>query len=296
MDKKKIMNWVIAIIIAIGYLTISIVFDAWTYSWIIWVIYAIYRFVAKQINRNLAEVRLLNISSYKKYISEETMMGPNSVRILAELLDKYPLQLAGDDLILDLGCGTGLTSFVIAKETRAKVYANDLWVSAEENGKRFTQWGVGEQIEPICEDANNLHFEEKQFNALVSIDSYHYFAGHEGFFQEKILPFMKDGGVVLIGIPGLKDEYTNRAKELLFDWLGDDAYMFRSPTHWKELVGSHDRIKTVITWEMDCFEKAWGEWLATNNQFAYGDRQHFETIIRPYTCFVGIYIKLKQAL
>ena len=47
MDKKIIMNWVIAILIAIGYLTISIVFDAWTYSWIIWVIYAIYRFVAK---------------------------------------------------------------------------------------------------------------------------------------------------------------------------------------------------------------------------------------------------------
>ena len=47
MDKKKIMNWVIVIIIAIGYLTISIVFDTWTYSWIIWVIYAIYRFVAK---------------------------------------------------------------------------------------------------------------------------------------------------------------------------------------------------------------------------------------------------------
>ena len=47
MDKKKIMNWVIAIIIAIGYLIISVVFDTWTYSWIIWVIYAIYRFVAK---------------------------------------------------------------------------------------------------------------------------------------------------------------------------------------------------------------------------------------------------------
>ena len=47
MDKKKIMNWVIAIIMAIGYLTISIVFDAWAYSWLIWVIYAIYRFVVK---------------------------------------------------------------------------------------------------------------------------------------------------------------------------------------------------------------------------------------------------------
>ena len=47
MDKKKIMNWVIAIIVAIVYLSISIRFDAWAYSWLIWVVYAIYRFIAK---------------------------------------------------------------------------------------------------------------------------------------------------------------------------------------------------------------------------------------------------------
>ena len=47
MDKKRTVNWIIAIIVTIGYLTISIVFDAWTYSWIVWVIYAVYRFVAK---------------------------------------------------------------------------------------------------------------------------------------------------------------------------------------------------------------------------------------------------------
>lgn len=221
------------------------------------------------------------------------MMGPNSVRILAELFDKYPLQPATDDLILDLGCGTGLTSLVIAKETGAKVYANDLWVSAEENGKRFAQWGVSEQIMPICEDANNFHFENKQFYAMVSIDSYHYFAGYEGFFQEKILPFVKDSGVVLIGIPGLKDDYMSCAEERLSDWLGADTYMFKSPTRWKELIGNHDRIEVVRTWEMDCFSQAWSEWLATNNKFACSDRQYFETVIRPYTCFVGIYIKLK---
>lgn len=235
----------------------------------------------------------MDIDNYKKYISEETMMGPNSVRILAELFDKYPIPSASDNMILDLGCGTGLTSLVIAKETGAKVYANDLWISEEENGKRFAKWGVGGQILAVCEDANNLHFQKKQFNALVSIDSYHYFAGHKGFFQEKILPFMNDGGVVLIGIPGLKDKYTGRAEELLSDWLGDDAYMFKSPARWKGLIGCHDRIESVKTWEMDCFDKAWNEWLATNNKFACGDRQYFETIIKPYTCFVGIYIKLK---
>ena len=238
----------------------------------------------------------MNIGNYKAYISAETMMGPNSVRILAELFDKFPLQLLSDDIILDLGCGTGLTSLIIAKETRAKVFANDLWVSAEENRKRFVEWGVGEQITPICEDANNLRFEKEQFRALISIDSYHYFAGSKGFFQAKILPFMKDNGVVLIGVPGLKDEYTGCGEELLSDWLGKDAYMFKSPKIWKELIGGNDRIELVRTWEMDCFSKAWNDWLATNNKFALRDRQYFETIIKPYTCFVGICIKLKRAL
>lgn len=47
MDKKKLMNWVIAIIVAIVYLSVSIIFDVWAYSWLIWVVYAIYRFIAK---------------------------------------------------------------------------------------------------------------------------------------------------------------------------------------------------------------------------------------------------------
>ena len=54
----------------------------------------------------------MNISDYKKYISSEFMMGPNSVRVLEELFDKYPLRLTSDDLILDLGCGKGLTMVV----------------------------------------------------------------------------------------------------------------------------------------------------------------------------------------
>ncbi len=247
-------------------------------------------------NRKLEEVRCMNIDDYQAYISAETMMGPNSARILAELFDKYPLQLAPDDRILDLGCGTGLTSLIIAKETGAKVFANDLWVSAEENGKRFAEWGVGEQITPICEDANDLHFEKGQFHALISIDSYHYFAGSKGFFQEKILPFMKDNGVVLIGIPGLKDAYTGCAETLLSPWIGDDAHMFKSPKVWKGLIGDSHRIESVKIWEMDCFSKAWEDWLATNNKFALGDQQHFEAVIKPYTCFVGIYVKLKKAL
>ena len=175
----------------------------------------------------------------------------------------------------------------------ADVITFDLWISAEDNAKRFEQWGVGEQITPVHEDANELNFAQNQFDALVSVDSYHYFAGKTNFFENKILPFLKNKSEVLIGIPGTKNEYSGRSEELLCEWLGDEAYMFKSTSQWKELIGNSDRIETVKVWEMDCFSNAWNEWFATNHEYANSDKQYFETLIKPYTCFVGIYIKIK---
>ena len=45
--KKKKMNWIIAILVAVLYLSISIIFNIWEYSWLIWVAYSIYRFIKK---------------------------------------------------------------------------------------------------------------------------------------------------------------------------------------------------------------------------------------------------------
>ncbi|MBO4531353.1 MAG: hypothetical protein J5767_12030 [Paludibacteraceae bacterium] len=36
-------QWYIAIVVAVLYVGISLAFKAWRWSWIIWVIYAIYR-------------------------------------------------------------------------------------------------------------------------------------------------------------------------------------------------------------------------------------------------------------
>lgn len=226
-------------------------------------------------------------------MTPEILMGPNSGRILQELLEKHPMSLSREDRVLDLGCGKGLTSLILAKETGAKVYANDLWIPAEENAIRFRQWGADGQITPVHEDANELKFDKGQFSLLVSVDSYHYFGTKSGFFEGKILPLLKDKAAVLIGIPGMKDEYAGRAEELISQWLGNEAYMFRSPAEWTGIIGKHDRIEKIETWEMDCFDSAWKDWLATGNQYAIGDKQFFETVIKPYSCFVGIYIKIK---
>ena len=179
------------------------------------------------------------------------------------------------------------------KASRLKVYANDLWIPADENEKRFVEWGVEKQVFPFCEDANELNFDKNLFSALVSIDSYHYFGTKDGFFAERILPVLKDKATVLIGIPGIKTAYSGRSEELLAEWLGDEAYMFRSAEEWKEIIGSSDRIESVETWEMECFDSAWNEWLDTGNEYAIGDKQFFDTHIRPYTCLVGICIRIK---
>lgn len=47
MEYTKKKNWIIAIAVAIVYLTVSILFDLWAFSWTIWIVYALYRFIFK---------------------------------------------------------------------------------------------------------------------------------------------------------------------------------------------------------------------------------------------------------
>ncbi len=42
---RKIMNWVIAVVVAALYITISLITLKWQYTWIIWAVYCVYRTV-----------------------------------------------------------------------------------------------------------------------------------------------------------------------------------------------------------------------------------------------------------
>ena len=236
----------------------------------------------------------MNLECYRHFLTKDYLMGPNSLRILKELLERNPKPLKEDSLILDLGCGTGLTSFALCRETGAKVLANDLWVIGEENASRFAAWGVGDCVTPVHENADNLNFAKESFDAIVSIDSYHYFAGKEGYFQEKILPFLKTGGVALFGVPGIREEYDDKTIELLTPWLGEEAYMFRSVRQWKKILGEDPDMVSVEVFELDCFEAAWQDWLVLENKFARGDAAFWEQIIKPYTSFVGMIVRKKR--
>ncbi|MBR6638507.1 MAG: SAM-dependent methyltransferase, partial [Lachnospiraceae bacterium] len=118
-------------------------------------------------------------------------------------------------------------------------------------------------------------------------------AGKEGFFVNNILPYIKKGGIALIVIPGIKSEYAGKSEELLTDWAGDEAYMFQSTEFWKRIIGEHEDIEEVRTWEMSLFDMAWQEWFDTKHEYALNDKKYFDSMIKPFTNFVGIMVRKK---
>ena len=59
---------------------------------------------------------------YKELFSKDYLMGPNSMRLLEEMLEKYPLERG--IRVLDLGCGKGLTSLLLVKEADVTVFVS----------------------------------------------------------------------------------------------------------------------------------------------------------------------------
>ena len=50
---KKIMNWIIAIVVALLYIVISLISQKWQYTWIVWIVYCAYRTVESIVNHFL---------------------------------------------------------------------------------------------------------------------------------------------------------------------------------------------------------------------------------------------------
>lgn len=229
---------------------------------------------------------------YKELFNKEFLMGPNSVRLLEEMLEKCPLD--EDIRVLDLGCGKGLTSLFLAKESKVKVFATDLWISATENNIHFNEWNISDRVVPIHADANDLPFADEYFDAIVSIDSFHYFSNQSGFFEEKLLPLLKTGGTAIIAVPGLKEEIHGNEPEIILEWLDgeeNEYELWHSREWWLKHIGQSDKFKIVTSFDMESFDMAWNDWFSSKHEFALHDEEFFKKGIGRYLAAVGMVIK-----
>ena len=229
---------------------------------------------------------------YKELFTKDYLMGPNSVRLLEEMLEKYPLERGMR--VLDLGCGKGLTSLFLAKEADVKVFATDLCISATENNTHFNEWQISEKVIPIHTDANDLPFADEYFDAVVSIDSFHYFATQAHFFEQKILPLLKSNGVAIIAMPGLKEEIHGKEPEIILEWLNgeeNEYNLFHSREWWLNHIGQRDDFEVVMDFDLACFEEAWSDWFMSKHEYAIHDEKFFKKGIGEYLSTVGLVIK-----
>jgi len=230
---------------------------------------------------------------YREYFTKDCLMGPNSFRLLDELIRRAP-EDACYSRVLDLGCGMALTSVFMANETPARsVYAFDLWVSATENYRRIRNLGLEDRIIPIHGDAMEMPFAEDYFDTIVSVDAYHYFGCKTGVFAEKILPFVRRGGNVMIAVPGFREEPQGETRKLFETWAeGDDALCFHTVRWWENLLKEDcgDRCDITVG-EGDCFDEAWQDWFNTGHAFAVRDREFLSRGLDRILNFVLIYVR-----
>ncbi|MDL2307801.1 methyltransferase domain-containing protein [Desulfovibrio sp. OttesenSCG-928-C06] len=199
----------------------------------------------------------------------ETMMGPNAMRITEEMALDLPLEPGMR--VLDLGCGMGLSSILLAEKYNVTVFGADLWISPSDNAKRFTALGLDKKIIPISVDATkDIPFAHEYFDMIISVDSYHYY-GNNTDMLPKLLPFLKKGGRIAVAVPGFKKDYApgNIPEELKPFWTPE--WNFYPCAWWKELWQKEPGIEVLECREMDCCAKAWAEWLKSPNPYAQGD-------------------------
>ena len=205
--------------------------------------------------------------NYDREFLKNTMMGPNAMRITEELAGFLPL--SPGMRILDLGCGMGISSILLAEKYDVTVFAADLWIPPTENAERFASLGLDSNIIPLLVDATKeLPFAHEYFDMLISVDSYHYFGDNETMLP-KLLPFVKKDGFVAIAVPGfIKDFPEGELPEEIRPYWTPDWY-FYSPNWW--LWEKEPGIDIAGLREMDACQQAWDDWLQSPNPYARED-------------------------
>jgi cyclopropane fatty-acyl-phospholipid synthase-like methyltransferase len=150
---------------------------------------------------SLDHARYQRSNTYERGWVIENEMGPNALWLLESLTEVMPIDEGAK--VLDLGCGRAMTSIFLAREHGARVWATDLWIAAADNQRRVAEAGLTDLITPIHAEAHTLPFATGFFDAVISIDAYHYF-GTDDLYLGYLADFVRPGGRIgMVALEGL---------------------------------------------------------------------------------------------
>lgn len=159
--------------------------------------------------------------------------------------------------VLDLGCGRALSSIFLHREYGVQVWATDLWFSAADNWQCVRDAGATAGVFPIHAEAHALPFAPEFFDAIVSIDSFHYY-GTDDTYAHYITPFLKPGGVLAIASAGLMQEFEGEVPRPLQGWWEPNMASLHSAPWWRR---HWTRSGILEVTHVDHLPEAWQLWL-----------------------------------
>ena len=191
-------------------------------------------------------------ASYDAVWVLENLMGPNALW-LAEALSQV-MGLQPGTRVMDLGCGRAITSIFLAREFQLQVWATDLWISASDNWQRIIAANAQQQVFPIHTEAHALPFASDFFDAIVSLDAYHYF-GTDDLYLGYISQFVRPGGTIGIVVPGVVRELDGELATRKWPW---DWCSFHSPHWWQDHWEKTGLVDVEVA---DMIPDGWKHWL-----------------------------------
>ena len=186
----------------------------------------------------------------------DNSMGPNPLW-LVEWLSRG-MRFSSDMVVLDMGCGKAITSIFLAKEFGGTVFANDLWISPDENLARIAEHGLQRSIFPIHAEAHALPYAKGFFDAIVSIDSYHYF-GTDDTYLDYFSKFMKPGGQIGIVVPGWLKEKEGPMPPGLEAYPSGEFANFHTLAWWREHLEQSGRVEIEICDYLPDGKRIWSD-------------------------------------
>lgn len=213
----------------------------------------------EQIRQALTLKEYPRAAQYEPQWVMDNQMGPNALWLAEALAEK--LTLRPGMRVLDLGCGRAMTSIFLAREFGVQVWANDLWIPAAENWERVREAGLEASVFPMHAEAHALPYADGFFDAVVSIDAYHYF-GTDDLYIGYITRFLRSGGQIGIVSPGLTTEIDAPPEPLRPYWPWDFA-SFHSADWWRRHWARTGKVQVEHAGMLPDGWRHWLRWLET---------------------------------
>jgi SAM-dependent methyltransferase len=215
-------------------------------------------------------------AKYDPHWMMEHQMGPNAVWLTEWLAGVMVLEPGMR--VLDLGCGKAMSSIFLAKEYGVGVWAADLWISPDHNWRRVCEAGVDDLVCPVKAEAHSLPFAQGFFDAIVAIDSYHYF-GTDQLYLAYVTGLLRTGGQIGIVTPGLVQAIEGEVPSHLMRpqangkrFWEDEFRGFHTAEWWADLWTKSGKLNGVSA---DLLPGGWRAWADFERACELAGKNHF---------------------